>query len=299
MNKASAFFLVGPTASGKSDIAHILAKKDSLDIISADSMNIYKGMDIGTAKPSHLDQVAYNYIGINLIDPVENFSVVDWMNSIKYTWKKQHVPIVVGGTGLYIKCLTIGMDESEPKNELLRDELDRSSLEELQQHIQNEMPDLFNQLTEDDQQNPRRLIRLIERGSIGSRWNQKYPLGMVGLHIEREVLHQRIANRVELMYQQGLLEEAEVLYKQNLSQTAKQAIGYAEAFDVLEGKSSEKEAIEKTIIRTRQLAKRQMTWLRNQLDVTWVNVASYPSDIEVAEAVRQIWQEHGPSEVVL
>ena len=209
------------------------------------------------------------------------------------------MPIVVGGTGLYIKCLTIGMDVSEPENELLRDALDRLSLEELQQRIQNEMPDLFNQLTEDDQQNPRRLIRLIERRSIGSRWNQKYPLGMVGLHIEREVLHQRIANRVELMYQQGLLGEAEVLYKQNLSQTAKQAIGYAEAFDVLEGKSSEKEAIEKTIIRTRQLAKRQMTWLRNQLDVTWVNVASYPSNIEVAEAVRQTWQEHGPSEVVL
>jgi tRNA dimethylallyltransferase len=295
----SAYFLVGATASGKSSVAQYIAERERQLIVSADSMNLYRGMDIGTAKPSSADRKKADYAGVDLAEPTEKFSVANYLNSVKPSFKSDRDVIVAGGTGLYVKCLTEGFDEVPPENTALRVELEQLSFHALVQRAQKDAAGLYESLTEDDRQNPRRLVRILER-KIPSRgkWNSNPKPTLVGLRVEREVLHRRIEKRVEQMYVAGLLEEAKGLLRLNLSATALQAIGYAEAFAVLKNQMTLAEAKEKTIIRTRQLAKRQMTWFRNQLNVEWIDVAAF-ADIEaLAAAVSSAWKKTGPTPVV-
>ena len=294
----SAYFLVGPTASGKSALAHKLAQKKGWGVVSADSMNLYRGMDIGTAKPSASERVEIPYAGIDLVDPTEKFSVAAWLKAVAPAWAKGKTQIVAGGTGLYIKCLTEGLDQVPPENPALRAELEGLSFSALEQRAQQDATELYNSLPEDDKKNPRRLIRILEKMAAGqlarNTWNTQPKPRLVGLRVERETLHRRIAQRVEQMYAKGLLEEAALLIKQPLSSTALQAIGYAEAFAVLREETSVEKAKERTIIRTRQLAKRQMTWMRNQLNVEWVDTEKFASTEELTEAVLSLWEQLGP-----
>lgn len=299
MDKSLAFFLVGPTASGKSSIAHLLARKMGHHIISADSMNIYKNMDIGTAKPSVRDRDEVKYFGIDIAEPYQSFSVVEWLEKISYNWHQSNIPIIVGGTGLYIKSLLLGLDKNNPEDIKLRKELEVLSINDLQSKALSELPNLFYNLNNDDRHNPRRLIRLLERKKIGNKWNKNDLPMILGLKIDRKYLNKKITNRVISMYQDGLLSEAEKLLTFDLSKTARQAIGYAEAFDLIAGLYSQDEAIEKTIIRTRQLAKRQMTWFRNQLNVKWINIYESMDEQDVSELVYKKWEEFGASEVLL
>lgn len=300
-----ACFLVGPTASGKSGIAQYIAERDGQLIVSADSMNLYRGMDIGTAKPTEAERAKADYAGFDLVAPTESFNVSAYLSAVKPCFESGRNVIVAGGTGLYVKCLTEGFDEVPPENMQLRAELEELDFCELEKRAKESAPDLFENLTVDDQQNPRRLVRILERVAAGSAtrlnkaWNSKPKPVIAGLFVERSVLVQRIADRVELMYSDGLLEEAAGLIELDLSQTAMQAIGYAEAFAVLNQKMTLDEAKEKTIIRTRQLAKRQMTWFRNQLNVEWVQAADYPTKDELARAVSKVWEKHGPSELYI
>lgn len=302
---ASAFFLVGPTASGKSSIAHYLAEEHACAVVSADSMNLYKGMDIGTAKPLKKERKIVTYFGIDLVDPSEKFSVARYLEAVKPAFKSSSIPIVCGGTGLYVKCLTQGFASVPPEDCALRSKLEDLSLDELQKKVNACCPRVFSELTVDDKQNPRRLIRVLEKVSAGrdfskqTTWKENPKPLLVGLHVERKVLHQRIAARVERMYLEGLLDEAENLLKLNLSSTALQAIGYAEAFRVLQNKCTLDEAKERTIIRTRQLAKRQMTWFRNQLRVEWIDTAQYSTQHALAEAITQAWKKCGPTPVMI
>ena len=129
----SAYFLVGPTASGKSQTVHLLAKKLSTSIISADSMNIYSKMDIGTAKPSLSMQKEVNYIGLNIVNPTEKYNVVEWLDYIKSSWNQfTNTPIVSGGTGLYLKCLIDGIESNSGENESGRIEFEKLTLKQLQ-----------------------------------------------------------------------------------------------------------------------------------------------------------------------
>ena len=300
-NSSSGYFLVGPTASGKSSISHYLAEQFRCAIVSSDSMNLYKGMDIGTAKPSKEEREMIPYFGVDLVEPIEKFSVARYLDAVKPAFESSSIPIVCGGTGLYIKCLTEGFSSVPPENKILRSKLELLSVNELQEQAESAVPLVFSALTIDDKQNPRRLIRILEKAIAGTdfskqkTWNKKSKPTLVGLCVERKLLHQRIAERVKKMYDAGLLEEAKQLSGKPLSPTALQAIGYAEAFGVLNNELTLDEAKERTIIRTRQLAKRQMTWFRNQLNVEWIDTALFPTKQELAEAILKAWKKSGPT----
>jgi len=294
-----AWFLVGPTASGKSAVAQHIAERTGQTIVSADSMNLYHGMDIGTAKPSAEERSRVDYAGIDVASPAEKFSVAAYLESVRPAFAAGREPIVTGGTGLYVKCLTEGFDDVPPENEALRGELEALDFEALAKRARQDAPELYSQLTEDDRRNPRRLIRILEREvPSDGKWNSKPKPTLVGLRVGREALVHRIEQRVKTMYAEGLLDEARELMKLDLSSTALQAIGYAEAFAVLRNEMTEEEAREKTIIRTRQLAKRQMTWFRNQLHVEWIDTAKYPDMKELADVVVGEWNRLGAAPVV-
>jgi tRNA dimethylallyltransferase len=296
-----AFFIVGPTASGKSAVAQYIAEREGQLIVSADSMNLYRGMDIGTAKPSLSERSKVDYAGVDLVEPSDKFSVAAYLEAVQPAFESGREIIVAGGTGLYVKCLTEGFDEVPPENPVLRAALESLDFYELEKRAKEEAAGLYAALTADDRENPRRLIRILERSGGGStahsKWNSRPKPAVIGLHVEREVLVKRIAQRVDQMYAAGLLDEARALMQRELSPTALQAIGYAEAFAVLRNEMNEEDAREKTTIRTRQLAKRQMTWLRNQLNVVWIDAMKYSSRSELAGAVSSAWKKTGPTKV--
>ena len=298
-----AFFLTGPTASGKSAVAHRLATEAGATVVSADSMNVYRGMDIGTAKPSPAERAQVPYAGIDVVEPTEKFSVAAWLEAVRPAFGGERPVIVAGGTGLYLKCLLEGLDEVPPEDPELRAELAALPLDELRRRAEAEAPALFRTLPAPDRDNPRRLVRLIEKARAGAppprAWKRAQRPVLAGLLLPRELLRKRIAERVDRMYENGLLDEARALFERPLSPTARQAIGYAEAFAVLRGECSEREARERTVIRTRQLAKRQMTWMRNQLRVEWVNVEEGMAVEEIARAVRAVWERRGPARVAI
>jgi tRNA dimethylallyltransferase len=195
-----------------------------------------------------------------------------------------------------VKCLLQGLDDLPVADTALRERVEKMTLAELQAEAEKTAPEAYRALA--DNQNPRRLIRLLETtanhdAGAFNHWKNELP-SVIGLHVERDVLHRRIAARVEAMYAGGLLEEARGLMDRELSPTAQHAIGYTEAFAVLRGEMSPLDAREKTMIRTRQLAKRQMTWFRHQLKVNWVNVADFPTVELLAEKVYTAWQTGGP-----
>jgi tRNA dimethylallyltransferase len=298
----SANFLVGATASGKSGVAQYIAEREGQRVVSADSMNLYRGMDIGTAKPTSNDRKTVDYAGVDLAEPTEKFSVASYLAAVRPSFESGREIIVAGGTGLYVKCLTEGFDDVPPENAALRAELEGLSFQALEKRAQEEAAEWFGALTEDDRKNPRRLIRILEKkcGGAGSSksWNSGPKPLIAGLHVERDVLLERIEKRVDAMYAAGLLDEARGLMELELSPTALQAIGYAEAFAVLRNEMTLEAAREKTVIRTRQLAKRQMTWFRNQLNVEWINVADFQSLEVLADAVSKVWKKNGATPVV-
>lgn len=288
-NSPSAFVLIGPTASGKSSVAQFIAEQSGASVVSADSMNIYRGMDIGTAKPSFQERGPVQYHGIDLADPIESFSVGDWLSAVKPVFQGlEKTAIVAGGTGLYVKCLLAGLDPMPAGDPELRARAEKMSLAELQAEAKAAAPEAYVALA--DNENPRRLVRLLEHGGVSKVWKKELPT-VVGLHVEREVLLQRIAARVDKMYAEGLIEEARGLMGLELSVTAQKAIGYAEAFAVLCGEMTESQAKERTIIRTRQLAKRQMTWFRTQLNVEWIDTQKFQTLEKLATEVSNVWKQ--------
>jgi tRNA dimethylallyltransferase len=305
----SAFFLVGPTAVGKSAVAHHLARADHRDILSVDSMLIYRGMDIGTDKPGERERREVHYSGIDLANPDQSFSVGDFMDhaSLVFRVAGEQPLVAVGGTGLYVKCLTEGLDPLPPADPELRRRaeaiLEEGGVEALQEALKEKAPEAYLALA--DKQNPRRLVRAYELAEKGSprpsSWPARKSPPIIGLEMKMDDLYKRIERRVHRMFDGGLVEEARGLRTQypNLSKTALQAIGYAEAMACLDGTISLKEAIEKTTIRTRRLAKRQMTWFRHQAEVRWVDVKEGMTIEEVSEKVRALWEEYGPTHILV
>jgi len=291
-----AYILVGPTASGKSSVAQFLAEQTGAPVVSADSMNIYRGMDIGTAKPTAAERGTVQYSGIDLADPTDPFSVGDWLAAVRPAFQCLEnkmcggsvSPIVAGGTGLYVKCLLAGLDPMPIADEALRVRAKKMSLAALQTEARSVAPEAYEVLS--DKENPRRLVRLIENRGAPRTQKKELP-AVIGFHVEREVLLKRIAARIDQMYANGLIEEARGLIGLELSVTAQKAIGYAEAFAVLRGEMSEAQAKERTIIRTRQLAKRQMTWFRTQLNVEWIDTAKFQTLEELAVEVSNVWKK--------
>ena len=303
----SAHFLVGPTASGKSAVAQHIARQSRppRPVLSADSMTIYRGMDIGTAKPDAAERKAVPSFGFDLTDPDQAFSVGDYLAAVRAAAPAIAAcgapPIVVGGTGLYVKCLTEGLDgaPSDPDRRAAAESLlQAEGLEALQAATRALNPAEYARLR--DPENPRRLVRayeLLASGQTLPTAEERPRPKIAGLFLPPEELRARIARRARQMFAYGLVEEVRALRATfpALSETARHAIGYEEAAQVLDGKIAEEEAIRLTAIRTGQYAKRQMTWFRHQADVVWVEVDPRASTERTAGLVQKIWNSHGPA----
>ena len=307
MTALAAHFLVGPTASGKSAVAQHLAlqSRPPRPVIAADSMTIYRGLDIGTAKPDAAERAAVPSFGFDLVDPDQPFSVGDYLAAIRAAAPAIAAcgapPIVVGGTGLYVKCLTDGLASapSDPDRRAAAEALLKvEGLEALQAATKALNPAEYAKLR--DPENPRRVVRAYELLASG------HPLPVAeerprpkvaGLLLPPEELRARIARRARQMFAYGLVEEVRALRAKfpALSDTARHAIGYEEAGQVLDGQIPEEEAIRRVTLRTGQYAKRQMTWFRHQADVIWIEVGPRDDTERLSGKVRQVWNTHGPA----
>jgi len=290
--KGHAFFLVGPTSVGKSSVAHYLGLQHTLPIVSLDSMQVYRGLDIGTAKATALERSEVTYFGLDLIEVSEAYDLKQYTNYVTQQTASDQPLICAGGTGLYVNALVNGVNAEELSDPVLRTELEALSVPELQLRLGDSG---VKELS--DPQNPRRLIRAIERkeGELKeSVWEVQKPKVVV-LRMEREALVTRIKSRMEEMFSSGWIEETEAMMHAFpvWSETALQAIGYKEIRAHIEGELSLDVCKEKVFIRTRQYAKRQMTWFRNKLDAHWIDVDASSSVESVAADVWEAWLETG------
>ncbi len=308
-----AFFLVGPTATGKTAVAHHLARTMGAAVLSADAMLVYRGMDIGTAKPAPAERQGIDYGGLDLVDPDQPFSVADYLAAaqpfLRATWAAGRPVIVAGGTGLYVKCLLHGIQPGPAANAGLRKEWEEllrvEGVPGLQRRLQ--QCDAARYAALADQANPRRLVRALELAQAGVPAGPSWPAvpagaPLAGLRAAPADRDRRIRARVAAMYAAGLLDEAQGLRARYgaLSATARQAIGYREAWAVLDGACARDAAMDTTASRTRRLAKRQMTWFRHQVPVAWVDVPEDAGEVAaLAAQVYNLWEQHGPAQLAI
>lgn len=286
MEKEKVIVIVGPTAIGKTDLSIQLAKELQTEIISGDSMQVYKGMDIGTGKITKEEMADIPHYMLNIRQPNEDFSVATFKElveeHIKVINEKGKIPIIVGGTGLYIQAVLFDYQFSEQK----RDEKFTKELENLLEREGNIA--LHEKLKKVDPiqaskihpNNYRRVIRALEVFELTGKTmterhktqnkTSKYDYVLIGLEMNRDKLYERINRRVEKMVQDGLVEEVRALYDKGFSDTqAMKAIGYKEIIPYLEQEMSLDEAVSILQRNSRRYAKRQYTWFKNQMDVTW------------------------------
>ncbi len=282
--------ICGPTASGKTSLSIELAKKINGQIISADSMQIYDEMDIGTAKPTKEEMQGIKHYLIGNVKPTNRYSVSEYKkdatNAIEETIQDNKFPIIVGGTGLYVNSLIYGIDYPEIETDLEY----RKKLEEIAE--KEGLNKLYNMAKEIDEKamekispnDQKRILRVLEicnqtgktktELEIESRKNGvKYDFRVFAIDMPREILYERINKRVDIMLENGLLEEVKRLYKKYGEElyTSIQAIGYKEVIDYINGKYTKEEMIEKIKMETRRYAKRQLTWFRKIENITWLN----------------------------
>lgn len=289
-------FVVGPTATGKTKLGIKLAEQFNGEIISADSMQVYKGMDIGTAKPTRAERKAVRHHLIDTVSPAQNFSVYHFhkkaLQLIQQIITRKKVPIVVGGTGLYVRSLLEGLSDQPAANRIIRKRLEKEAaekgLEGLYQRLSKMDPETASRIKPADQ---RRIIRALEilqlsgktpseiyRSKISLVARGYHPL-MIGLTKDRQKLYEDIEKRVDQMFRKGLVREALRLEQKRISKTAAQAVGYKEIWQayLAAGKNLQKLMASipqvKLLIKrnTRRFAKRQITWFRREKNVIWVD----------------------------
>ncbi|MCI9064183.1 MAG: tRNA (adenosine(37)-N6)-dimethylallyltransferase MiaA [Clostridia bacterium] len=288
--KPKVIVIVGPTASGKTSLSIELAKKINGEIVSCDSMQIYKDMDIGSAKPTQEEMQGIKHYMIDIVSPDKRYSVAEYKkqaeDAIEEILKKGKTPIVVGGTGLYSNSLIYGIEYSDIK----LDEEYRMKLEEIAKK-EDGLKQLYEKAQEIDEKaiakiscnDKKRIIRVLEiyhstgktktELEIESRKNEiKYEYKVFGIDMEREILYDRINKRVDIMIDAGLIEEVKkIISKYDEFPTAMQALGYKEVVEYLNGQVTKDEMIEKIKQETRRYAKRQLTWFRKNKETTWLN----------------------------
>ena len=306
--KSKAYFLLGATASGKSEVAHIISRRRSLPLLSIDSMQLYTGLNVGTAKPSISEREGISYYGLDIASPDMDFSVAQFCEYVRGILADIGEELIVcGGTGLYAKVLTERLEEGPKPDPELRKKWERivaeGGVELLKDEVRSVSTRVFESLKDKD--NPRRLIRALEWARSGEQlpetWREGSGSVLTGLDMPVEALRARIDIRAEKMFANGLIEEVRGLVAKygGLSRTASQAIGYAEALAVVDGSMSKEQAIERTKIRTRQLAKKQRTWFRHQVEVDWVAADPSSNSEELADSVEASWRKNGAAEIVL
>lgn len=295
----------GPTASGKSSLAERVAQRLNGEIVSADSMQIYRGMDIGTAKVPFA-QRGVPYHCIDIIDPGEPYSAAlfqhDARAAIDDIFERGAIPVLCGGTGFYVRAVLDDMDFAPGEQEsTLRDSLtslaEEIGPEALHDRLAKVDPDSAAQIHPN---NVKRVIRALEMHEEGESYSERkskfrsipayLPSIKLALDVDRELLYERINARVDEMVSDGLVEEVESLIEQGFrgGLTAPQAIGYKEIVAYLDGTSSKQEAIESIKQSTRRYAKRQLSWLRGDSDIIWLHADDGITDTLVEQALREI-----------
>ena len=280
--------ICGPTASGKTGLSIELAKKINGEIVSCDSMQIYKEMNIGTAKVTKEEMQGIKHYLIDFVSPEERYSVADYRKdskkAIKKIIEKGKVPIVVGGTGLYIDSLIYEIDyqniEFNPNyRKELEEKVKTEGLEKIYQEAKKIDPLAIQKISPNDE---KRILRILEiynatgktktEQEIESRKKvPEYEYLVYALKWDREVLYERINKRVDKMLEQGLIEEVKTILENYKNfPTAMQALGYKEVVEYLEGKTSKEEMCDKIKMETRRYAKRQMTWFRKNKQTIWL-----------------------------
>lgn len=276
--------ICGPTAIGKTSLAIEIAKKYNAEIISADSRQFYKEMNIGTAKPTEeqLAEVPHHFIN-NISIHTKHYSAGKYefevLEFLEKYFKEKNIAVMVGGSGLFINAVCSGFDkfEKEDDNQLYvtRKFLNQKNLEWLQQEVERLDPEYFEKV---DKKNPVRLKRALEiiyttgkkysEQRIGKKTERPFNIIKVGLSLPREILNERINNRVDEMFKHGLLEEVKELYI-NKKLHALETVGYTELFDFIEDKISFENAVALIKQNTRNYGKRQMTWFKKDEGVQW------------------------------
>jgi len=296
-------FLAGPTASGKSAVSLILAERLNAEIVSLDSMTVYRGMDIGTAKPAREERERVPHHLIDIADPHEDFSVAEFLRmasmAVEDIVKRGGVPLFVGGTGLYLRSILRGMAEGPEANWEIRTQWERQARangpEWLHGQLQKVDPVTASRLHPNDM---RRIIRAIEVFELtgtpissgqqhGRRMSENAARLVVWLDPNREWLRQRIGDRVDEMMRLGWLEETRELLRRSskAGRTAGQALGYRELSGYLHGETTLDAAVDQIRTATRQFAKRQYTWFRNLEECTAVAVAGQETAEDLANRI--------------
>lgn len=288
MDKPKVIVIAGPTASGKSNLAIELAKKIGGEIISADSMQIYKEMDIGTAKVSKEEMQGIKHYMIDFVPPNKRYSVSAYKkeaeNCICEILKRAKVPIICGGTGLYINSLIYGIEFAEEEiDEAYRNTLneiaEKEGLETLYNRAVKIDPEAMKKISRNDK---KRIIRVLEiyhktgktktDQDLESRKNEvKYDYKVFAINMNREILYNRINKRVDIMIEKGLIDEVKsIIKKYDEFPTAMQGLGYKEVVEYLQGNITKEEMIEKIKMETRRYAKRQITWFKKNKETNWL-----------------------------
>ena len=299
MNNKPLICIVGPTASGKTALSLCLAELFNGEIVSADSMQIYKGMSIGTAKPSIEERRGIPHHMMDIVEPWETYSVARYVNEaasvIDAIHAQNKLPIVVGGTGLYISALAQNLDFGSENGlsgirEELEEQIEKNGLAELYKYLKTIDPISAEKISSNDKKRIIRAIEIYKRyGKTKTQVDEEskeagaiYDNLFLGLNYSnREILYDRINQRVDIMLEKGLLAEAEKAY-QNIKGTASQAIGHKEFYEYLCGNMSFEEAVEHLKMQTRRYAKRQLTWFRRNENINWILMDKEQNPMDIA-----------------
>ena len=297
MDKIPVIAIVGPTGVGKTDLSIGLAKKLNGEIVSCDSMQIYRGMDIGTAKPTKDEMMGIPHHMIDIVNPDENYNVDKYVDNskecIKNIFERGNIPMVVGGTGLYADSLLGGIsfvktEGDEEYRKHLFDLAEKEGNEHVHKMLETIDPVSFKAIHPN---NVRRVVRALEvykcTGNTITHHNEMsrkapspYNPLIFGLTRDRDELYERIDKRVDIMVEKGLVTEAENLYNKGYTTdlTSMQGLGYKEFIKYFEGEISLLEAIEILKRDTRHYAKRQLTWFNRNKDIVWINLSKMTED---------------------
>ncbi len=299
--KPLAVFIAGPTASGKSSVAEKLALQINAEIISADSMQVYRGMDILSAKPTPEQRKAVPHYLVDILGPTEQYSAAIFrekaLKAMQDITGRGKIPLIVGGTGLYVKALTRGLFSDKGKDEQLRKELEKEAKHKGKEHLYERLKQVDPEAAQKIHPNDlRRLVRSLEAYEVNNMTitqlkgnneglDKKYDFKMFAINRDRRELYKRIELRVDKMFEDGLVDEVKNLLKLPLSHTAQQAIGIKQISAYLKKEYTLDKAKELIKRDTRRFAKRQLTWFRQEKDINWINAEEGSSGEEICATI--------------
>ena len=309
-NKINVVAIVGPTATGKTKLAIDIAKKIKAEIINADSMQVYQGMNIGTAKPSKAERENIPYHLIDVVDKKQNFNLADYVKlahgKINEVYRLGKLPMLVGGTGLYIDAVLKNFKlDVLPENKGVRDLLEKKYEQYGQEYLFDELKALdFKAAEKIAHNNVKRIIRALEINYLKGKnldecyletqsTDEPYNPIIFGLNYKnRDVLYKNINERVDEMITKGLVQEVESLLKEGLSKTAGQAIGYKEFQNYFFCNDSLENVVNNIKQSTRKYAKRQITWFKKNKEIIWIHIDEYKNFGEILNFCLEVLERY-------